>query len=107
MRQEGTRLVIRLIAELGTAVAFLARKRAVFSGDGSSSYYNPVASFDTEPTDVVSVEWNALPTLQVRDCGDAAAIGSWFGGAWEQCLEGKVTGSLPADWRAAVSRRKL
>ncbi len=68
---------------------------AVFSGDGSSTYYNPVASFDTEPTDVVSVEWNALPTLQVRDCGDAAAIGSWFGGVWEQCLEGKVTGDYP------------
>ena len=66
---------------------------AVFSGDGTSSYYNPVASFDTEPGDVVSVDWNALPTLQVRDCGDTAAIGSWFGGAWEQCLEGKVTGT--------------
>ncbi|MGB8987785.1 MAG: hypothetical protein WCC37_14400, partial [Candidatus Sulfotelmatobacter sp.] len=68
---------------------------AVFSGDGSSSYYNPVASFDTEPADVVSVDWNALPTLQVRECGDAAAIGSLFGGAWEQCLEGKVTGTYP------------
>ena len=68
---------------------------AVFSGDGSSSYYNPVASFDTEPADVVSVDWNALPTLQVRECGDTAAIGSWFGGAWEQCLEGKVTGTYP------------
>jgi hypothetical protein len=62
----------------------------VFSGDGSSLYYNPLASFDTEPADVVSVDWNVYPQLQVRNCADTAALGSWFGGAWEQCLEGRV-----------------
>ena len=67
----------------------------VFSGDGSGNYSIPPASFDMEPGDVVSVDWNALPTLQVRNCGDAAAVGSWFGGAWEQCLEGKVNGNYP------------
>jgi hypothetical protein len=68
----------------------------VFSGDGSSLYYNPLASFDTEPADVVSVDWNVYPQLQVRNCADTAATGSWFGGAWEQCLEGRVAGtSLP------------
>jgi hypothetical protein len=68
----------------------------VFSGDGSSLYYNPLASFDTEPADVVSVDWNVYPQLQVRNCADIAALGSWFGGAWEQCLEGRVAGtSLP------------
>jgi hypothetical protein len=67
----------------------------VFSGDGSGSYSIPPASFDMEPGDVVSVDWNALPTLQVRNCGDTAGVGSWFGGAWEQCLEGKVNGNYP------------
>jgi hypothetical protein len=67
----------------------------VFSGDGSGNYSIPPASFDMEPADVVSVDWNALPTLQVRNCGDTAGVGSWFGGAWEQCLEGKVNGNYP------------
>jgi len=62
----------------------------VFSGDGSSSYTIQPASFDVEPADVVSVIWNAYPTLQVRNCGDQSAVGSFFGGAWEQCLEGKT-----------------
>jgi hypothetical protein len=67
----------------------------VFAGDGSSLYYNPLASFDTDPGDVVSVDWNVYPQLQVRNCSDVAATGSWFGGAWEQCLEGRVVGINP------------
>jgi hypothetical protein len=61
----------------------------VFSGDGTSNYFIQASSFDTEPADVVSVDWNAVPSLQVRNCGDTSGVGFVFGGAWEQCLEGK------------------
>jgi len=61
----------------------------VFSGNGSNPYYQQPAAFDLAPADVVSVGWNALPAIQARNCPDMEAVGSWFGGAWIQCLEGK------------------
>jgi hypothetical protein len=47
------------------------------------------ATFDNEPADVVAVNGNMFPEVLMRQCGDNGAVGSLFGGAWEQCLEGK------------------
>jgi len=74
----------------------------VLSGNGTQIYVTPPAIFDTEPSDVVSVNGNGFPQLFARQCGDGSAVGSLFGGAWEQCLEGKgnvanVGGLLLAD----------
>ncbi len=60
----------------------------VFSGNPGGWAGYP-ASFDMDPRDVVSVYGNAVPSIQARWCNDNAAVGSLFGGAWIQCLEGK------------------
>jgi hypothetical protein len=61
----------------------------VFSGNGYSPYYGMPAAFDMDPGDVVSVDWNAFPSVQARNCFYPEAVGDWFGGAWVQCLEGR------------------
>ena len=77
--------------------------QVVLNGNGTQSYMAPPAIFDTEPSDVVSVNGNSAPQLFVRQCGYASAVGDpLFGGAWEQCLEGKgnapnVGGLILAD----------
>jgi hypothetical protein len=58
----------------------------VFHGNAG---YPPPAAFDSEPSDVISVNWNTFPALQARVCTDPEGVGDWFGGAWIQCLEGK------------------
>ena len=94
-------------AELGTGVAVLAGERGVFGRwDRHLTTIQWLRSIPSR-ADVVSVDWNALPTLQVRDCGDTAAIGVVV---WRSV--GAVPGresnrKLRADWRAAVSGRKL
>jgi hypothetical protein len=74
----------------------------VLAGDGSQMYLTPTASFDTEPADIVAVNWNAFPEAYIRYCGGAALIGGIFGGAWEECQEGSsntttVVGTLMND----------
>lgn len=54
----------------------------VFGGDGTQTYNTPFASFDSDPGEVISVNWNQYPQAAVRFCVQAPAV---FGGAWETC----------------------
>jgi hypothetical protein len=75
----------------------------VLAGNGSQTYTTPPVILDTEASDIVSVNGNGFPQVFVRQCEDTSAVGSLFGGTWEQCLEGKgdnlanVGGMLLAD----------
>ncbi|MFZ0774593.1 MAG: beta strand repeat-containing protein [Candidatus Sulfotelmatobacter sp.] len=60
----------------------------VLGGDGSQIYLAPSASFDTEPGDVVAVNWNSVPEVYARYCGGSSQSGAMFGGAMEHCEEG-------------------
>ena len=60
----------------------------LLAGGGGQGYITPGAAFDTEPSDVVAVNWNAFPEVFVRYCSGISAIGSLYGGAWEECQEG-------------------
>ncbi len=60
----------------------------VLSGNGSQGYYSPNAVFDTDPGDVVAVNWNTFPEVIVRSCGQAP---SSFGGAMETCSDTNAT----------------
>jgi hypothetical protein len=63
----------------------------VLSGGGGQGYITPGASFDTEPADVVAVNWNSFPEVYVRYCSGASAVGqTLLGGAWELCQDGGV-----------------
>jgi hypothetical protein len=74
----------------------------VLAGNGGQGYQSPSASFDTEPSDVVAVNWNAYPEVYVRYCSGIAITGGLFGGAWEVCQDGNpnsinVAGTLLND----------
>jgi hypothetical protein len=60
----------------------------VLAGGGGQGYISPTASFDTEPSDVVAVNWNQFPEVYVRYCPGVSLGGGLFGGAWEECQEG-------------------
>jgi hypothetical protein len=60
----------------------------LLAGGGGQGYITPGAAFDTEPSDVVAVNWNAFPEVFVRYCSGISNIGSLYGGAWEECQEG-------------------
>jgi hypothetical protein len=74
----------------------------VLTGNGAQGYITPTASFDTEPSDVVAVNWNAFPEIYVRYCSGTSVTGGLFGGAWEECQDGNqnattVVGTLLND----------
>lgn len=60
----------------------------VLAGAGGQGYITPGASFDTEPSDVVAVNWNSFPEVFVRYCSGISIIEGLYGGAWEECQEG-------------------
>jgi hypothetical protein len=71
----------------------------VLTGDGSQIYITPTASFDTDPREVVAVNWNTFPELSIRDCAQQP---SSFGGAMEICSDGNsntstIVGTLLND----------
>ena len=77
----------------------------VLAGNGSQSYYSPTAVFDTDPGDVVAVNWNTYPEVAIRYCAQAA---STFGGAMETCSDTNATsvtsvGTLLNDGLATTS----
>jgi hypothetical protein len=79
----------------------------VLTGDGSSGYIPVPAMFDTDPGDIVSVNWNAFPTAYIRYCPGSPIIGGLFGGAWTSCSEGapnsvQIVGSLINDGTAVA-----
>ncbi|MGA9391483.1 MAG: hypothetical protein WBV69_13670 [Candidatus Sulfotelmatobacter sp.] len=63
----------------------------VLAGNGTQTYATPTASFDTEPSDVVAVNWNTFPEVYVRSCLGSSITGGLFGGAWEECQDGSGT----------------
>jgi hypothetical protein len=79
----------------------------VLGGDGSQIYQSPSASFDTEPGDVVAVNWNTIPEVYARYCGGTSQAGALFGGAMEHCDEGNpntanAVGTLFLDSNSGV-----
>ncbi len=68
----------------------------LLAGGGGQGYITPGAAFDTEPSDVVAVNWNAFPEVFVRYCTGISDIGSLYGGAWEECQEGTPNSTTSA-----------
>ena len=61
-------------------------------GNGGSNFSSPPVISEIEPSDMVSVLGNTSPQIYVRQCNDNSAVDTvFFGGVWEQCLEGKPT----------------
>jgi hypothetical protein len=74
----------------------------LLAGAGGQGYITPTVSFDVEPSDVVSVDWNNFPQVYVRNCGLVEIIGGLFGGAMEECEDGNsntanIVGTLLND----------
>jgi hypothetical protein len=79
----------------------------LLTGPGGIGYITPSASFDTEPPDVVSVNWNTFPQVFVRYCSSISLTGNLFGGAMEECQEGNpnttsIVGTLLNDGLAGI-----
>jgi len=79
----------------------------VLAGNGTQTYITPTASFDTDPGDVVAVNWNTLPEVYVRYCTGAG--GGLFGGAWEECQDGNsnttnIIGTLINDGLSGIGQ---
>ena len=78
----------------------------VLAGDGTQTYFTPTAVFDTDPGDVVAVNWNAYPEVFVRSCGQEP---NSFGGAMETCADGNpntqnLVGTLLNDGLAGIGQ---